>query len=70
MKQLDAQEIVLETEVDNAAALAFYSRLNFIRYKRMHAFYLNRKDAFRLLLPLERPEPPEAPSAPADIDGT
>lgn len=54
MQEQSASEIVLETEVDNKAALAFYSRLNFMRYKRLHAFYLNRQDAFRLLLPLPR----------------
>ncbi|MBW0500266.1 hypothetical protein O181_039981 [Austropuccinia psidii MF-1] len=47
-----AQEIVLETEFDNFAALAFYGKLGFIREKRLFAFYLNRKDAFRLVLPI------------------
>lgn len=44
-----AQEIVLETEFDNKAALAFYASLGFIREKRLFAFYLNRKDALRLV---------------------
>ncbi|OAV95124.1 hypothetical protein PTTG_12113 [Puccinia triticina 1-1 BBBD Race 1] len=47
-----AQEIVLETEYDNAAALAFYQKLGFIREKRLCAFYLNHKDAFRLVYPI------------------
>ncbi|PLW19340.1 hypothetical protein PCANC_04527 [Puccinia coronata f. sp. avenae] len=47
-----AQEIVLETEFDNAAALAFYQKLGFIREKRLFAFYLNHKDAFRLVYPI------------------
>ncbi|EGG07250.1 uncharacterized protein MELLADRAFT_35704 [Melampsora larici-populina 98AG31] len=49
-----AEEIVLETEFDNRSALAFYQRLGFIREKRLYAFYLNRKDAFRLVLPINR----------------
>lgn len=49
-----AEEIVLETEFDNRSALAFYNRLGFIREKRLYAFYLNRKDAFRLVLPINR----------------
>ncbi|KAG0144243.1 hypothetical protein CROQUDRAFT_65232 [Cronartium quercuum f. sp. fusiforme G11] len=51
-----AQEIVLETEFDNTSALAFYHRLGFIREKRLFAFYLNRKDAFRLVLPISTDE--------------
>jgi peptide alpha-N-acetyltransferase len=43
---------VLETEFDNAAALAFYQKLGFIREKRLFAFYLNHKDAFRLVYPI------------------
>ena len=46
-------EVVLETEVDNEAALALYESLGFIREKRLFRFYLNGKDAFRLVLPLE-----------------
>lgn len=47
-------EIVLETEADNVSALAFYDKLGFIREKRLHRFYLNGKDAFRLVLPLSQ----------------
>ncbi|KJA15129.1 hypothetical protein HYPSUDRAFT_208124 [Hypholoma sublateritium FD-334 SS-4] len=47
---LTPQQIVLETEHDNAAALALYESLGFIREKRLHRFYLNGKDAFRLVL--------------------
>ncbi|KAI6038846.1 acyl-CoA N-acyltransferase [Pisolithus marmoratus] len=47
--------VVLETEYDNVAALALYESLGFIREKRLYRFYLNGKDAFRLVLPI----PPE-----------
>jgi peptide alpha-N-acetyltransferase len=43
-------QVVLETEFDNAAALALYESLGFIREKRLFRFYLNGKDAFRLTL--------------------
>lgn len=44
------KQIVLETEYDNYAALSLYESLGFIREKRLHRFYLNGKDAFRLVL--------------------
>ncbi|EGO28548.1 NAT3/MAK3 N-acetyltransferase [Serpula lacrymans var. lacrymans S7.9] len=50
MKQRNVVEVVLETEYDNAAALSLYESLGFIREKRLHRFYLNGKDAFRLVL--------------------
>ena len=43
-------QVILETEFDNAAALALYESLGFIREKRLFRFYLNGKDAFRLSL--------------------
>ena len=43
-------QVVLETEYDNTAALSLYESLGFIREKRLHRFYLNGKDAFRLVL--------------------
>lgn len=43
-------QIVLETEYDNSAALSLYESLGFIREKRLYRFYLNGKDAFRLVL--------------------
>lgn len=56
-----AQEVVLETEADNLTALALYEGLGFIREKRLHRFYLNGKDSFRLVLPIpvekQRPIP-------------
>ena len=45
-----AGEIVLETEVDNKAALSFYQNLGFVRDKRLFRYYLNDADAFRLKL--------------------
>ena len=41
---------MLETEFDNSAALSLYESLGFIREKRLFRFYLNGKDAFRLVL--------------------
>ncbi|KAF8326062.1 acyl-CoA N-acyltransferase [Cantharellus anzutake] len=57
MKANSAQEVVLETEVDNATALSFYERMGFMREKRLFRFYMNGKDAFRLVLPLESEDP-------------
>lgn len=54
MLPLKAQEVVLETEVDNFASLKLYDRLGFMREKRLHRFYLNGKDCFRLVLPLPK----------------
>ena len=41
MKRCGAEEIVLETEVDNAQALRLYEKFGFIREKRLFHFYLN-----------------------------
>lgn len=43
-------KVVLETEYDNTAALSLYESLGFIREKRLYRFYMNGKDAFRLIL--------------------
>ncbi|SCZ98623.1 BZ3500_MvSof-1268-A1-R1_Chr3-1g05507 [Microbotryum saponariae] len=56
MVAYQAQEVMLETEFDNVAALTFYERLGFFRDKRLFRFYLNAKDAFRLKLPLAERE--------------
>ncbi|KAJ3568330.1 hypothetical protein NP233_g5785 [Leucocoprinus birnbaumii] len=52
MKEDGVEEIVLETEYDNHPALSLYESLGFIREKRLYRFYLNGKDAFRLVLSL------------------
>ncbi|GLB44654.1 putative FR47-like protein [Lyophyllum shimeji] len=54
MKEDGVDEIILETEYDNHAALSLYESLGFIREKRLHRFYLNGKDAFRLVLAVPR----------------
>ncbi|KZV83474.1 acyl-CoA N-acyltransferase [Exidia glandulosa HHB12029] len=61
-----ATEVVLETEFDNNAALGLYEALGFIREKRLYRFYLNGKDAFRLVLALA-PQLPPRPQ-PASLD--
>ncbi|KAK9239081.1 acyl-CoA N-acyltransferase [Lipomyces kononenkoae] len=53
MIQDGADEIVLETEVDNESAIRLYERMGFIRSKRMHRYYMNASDAFRLVLPVK-----------------
>ncbi|ODQ81717.1 hypothetical protein BABINDRAFT_170404 [Babjeviella inositovora NRRL Y-12698] len=47
-----ADEIMLEAEVCNGAAIALYEKFGFMRWKRLHRYYLNQHDAFRLVLPL------------------
>ena len=53
MKERDADEVVLETEVTNTASLKLYERLGFLRSKRLHRYYLNGNTAFRLVLYLK-----------------
>ena len=43
-------QIALETEVTNTAAMKLYERLGFLRSKRLHRYYLNGNSAFRFLL--------------------
>ncbi|KAI5117270.1 hypothetical protein M0805_001000 [Coniferiporia weirii] len=56
MKEHGVEQVVLETEYDNAAALSLYESLGFIREKCLYRFYMNGKDAFRLVLAV--PPPP------------
>ncbi|GAA5803852.1 putative acyltransfersase [Helicostylum pulchrum] len=50
MKDMDADEVILETEFTNLGALGLYQRLGFIKDKRLYRYYLNGVDAFRLKL--------------------
>lgn len=45
-----ADEILLETELINEAALRLYESFGFIRDKRHMSYYLNGNDAFKLKL--------------------
>jgi len=58
------EEVALEAEVTNQGALKLYQGLGFIRDKRLHRYYLNGVDAYRLklLLPLSE-EQESAPTA-------
>lgn len=49
----DADEIALETEETNVAAMKLYERLGFLRSKKLHRYYLNGNSAYRLLLYLK-----------------
>ncbi|OMJ73866.1 hypothetical protein SteCoe_27346 [Stentor coeruleus] len=50
MKDANVDEIVLETEVTNTAALKLYEGFGFARDKRLQSYYLNGNDAYRLKL--------------------
>lgn len=41
-------EIVLETEMTNTAALRLYEKLGFLRDKRLPRYYMSGSDAFRM----------------------
>jgi ribosomal protein S18 acetylase RimI-like enzyme len=45
-----ADEIALETEETNSAAMKLYERLGFLKSKKLHRYYLNGNSAYRLLL--------------------
>mmetsp|Transcript_6281 Transcript_6281/g.4479 ORF Transcript_6281/g.4479 Transcript_6281/m.4479 type:complete len:112 (-) Transcript_6281:108-443(-) len=53
MKEQDADEVVLETEITNEAALRLYEHIGFFRDKRLHSYYLNGNDAYKLKLLLK-----------------
>lgn len=50
MVEEGCDEVVLETEVTNSAALHLYEKLGFVRDKRLYRYYLNGVDALRLKL--------------------
>jgi len=56
MRELGADECVLETEVTNKGALALYRSMGFVKEKRLHKYYLNGNDAFRLKFLFKLPE--------------
>lgn len=58
----DADEIALETEETNVAAMKLYESLGFLRSKKLHRYYLNGNSAYRLLLYLK----PGVASIPTD----
>ncbi|GAX83570.1 hypothetical protein CEUSTIGMA_g10995.t1 [Chlamydomonas eustigma] len=60
MIQNGCEEVVLEAEVSNTGALKLYQALGFIRDKRLHRYYLNGVDAYRLKLLLPLTEEQEA----------
>ncbi|KAL6721199.1 N-alpha-acetyltransferase 30 [Lecanora helva] len=53
MIEQNADEIALETEVTNTAAMKLYERLGFLKSKKLHRYYLNGNSAFRFLLYLK-----------------
>ncbi|KAL2810706.1 N-alpha-acetyltransferase 30, NatC catalytic subunit [Aspergillus granulosus] len=53
MAERGADEIALETEITNTAAIKLYERLGFLRSKRLHRYYLNGNSAYRLVLYLK-----------------
>ncbi|KAL2788482.1 acyl-CoA N-acyltransferase [Aspergillus keveii] len=53
MVERGADEIALETEITNTAAIKLYERLGFLRSKRLHRYYLNGNSAYRLVLHLK-----------------
>lgn len=50
MRMLGADEVILETEITNTAALRLYESIGFLRDKRLASYYLNGNDAFKLKL--------------------
>ncbi|XP_062131299.1 N-alpha-acetyltransferase 30A [Drosophila sulfurigaster albostrigata] len=54
MKAEQADEIALETEQSNKAALRLYDSLGFIREQRLLRYYINGVDALRLNLTVSR----------------
>ncbi|KAJ5792940.1 uncharacterized protein N7503_008918 [Penicillium pulvis] len=83
MIERNADEIVLETEITNTAAMKLYERLGFLRSKRLHRYYLNGNSAYRLVLYLKEgvgsirppyesympPPPPVMTEPPAAVPG-
>ena len=64
MIERDADEIALETEETNLAAMKLYEKLGFLRSKKLHRYYLNGNSAYRLVLYLKE----GVASIPTDYD--
>lgn len=47
-----ADEILLETEVHNKAAIALYESFGFLKTNKLHHYYLNQTSAYQLILPI------------------
>jgi len=56
MRDMNADECVLETEGTNKGALGLYRSMGFAKEKRLHKYYLNGNDAFRLKFLFKLPE--------------
>mmetsp|Transcript_88468 Transcript_88468/g.273888 ORF Transcript_88468/g.273888 Transcript_88468/m.273888 type:complete len:210 (-) Transcript_88468:20-649(-) len=56
MREMGADECVLETEVTNKGALGLYRSMGFVKEKRLHKYYLNGNDAFRLKFLFKLPD--------------
>lgn len=52
MIEMGCDEIILETEVVNKGALRLYENFGFQRVKRLFRYYMNKHDAYRLVLPV------------------
>ncbi|KDO32434.1 hypothetical protein SPRG_02910 [Saprolegnia parasitica CBS 223.65] len=50
MMRMRCDEVVLETEITNVAAIRLYQNLGFVKDERLLKYYLNGVDAFRLKL--------------------
>ena len=50
MRKLGADEVVLETEITNEAALKLYDSFGFLRHAHYKSYYLNGNDAYKLKL--------------------
>jgi peptide alpha-N-acetyltransferase len=61
MQADNADDIVLETEVTNKAAIDLYTNLGFIKTKLLKKYYMNGGDAYRLKLSLKAPHVPDDP---------
>lgn len=55
-----ADEIALETETSNVASLKLYEAMGFLRTKRLHRYYLNGNEAFRLVMNITSAPAPQA----------